>query len=218
MGANSFSPDGDPLLQSRGHYLTGGKREKHFDLFKTWAGTHAAALYAVLGRRYVMYGEWLFAKHTIYCNRLPHYFLEFDILDKSTGAFLSTPARQALLQPVDFVRAEKVLHQGPVRCIQDLIAYIDHSHFIGGGHTRQLKRRALKQGLDAERVLKETDSSPVMEGLYIKVEEAGSVIDRFKFVRAGFLTTVMASQSHWLNRPIISNLLDEGVDLFGARP
>jgi hypothetical protein len=33
-GANaaiSFSPDGQMLLQSRGHYLTGGEREKHFN-------------------------------------------------------------------------------------------------------------------------------------------------------------------------------------------
>lgn len=39
-GANcgiSFRDDGELLLQSRGHYLTGGGREKHFNLFKTWA-------------------------------------------------------------------------------------------------------------------------------------------------------------------------------------
>jgi hypothetical protein len=36
-GANaaiSFDPDGRLLLQSRGHYLLGGAREKHWDLFK----------------------------------------------------------------------------------------------------------------------------------------------------------------------------------------
>jgi hypothetical protein len=39
-GANcgiSFNPDGELLLQSRGHYLTGGGREKHFTLFKQMA-------------------------------------------------------------------------------------------------------------------------------------------------------------------------------------
>ncbi|MEO0841723.1 MAG: RNA ligase family protein, partial [Cyanobacteria bacterium J06643_5] len=39
-GANaaiSFSADGRIQLQSRGHYLTGGPREKHFNLFKQWA-------------------------------------------------------------------------------------------------------------------------------------------------------------------------------------
>jgi len=38
-GANSGISvvNGQIMLQSRGHYLTGGYRERHFDLFKTWA-------------------------------------------------------------------------------------------------------------------------------------------------------------------------------------
>ena len=38
-GANaaiSFTTEGELRLQSRGHYLIGGYRERHFDLFKTW--------------------------------------------------------------------------------------------------------------------------------------------------------------------------------------
>ncbi len=220
-GANcgiSFSPDGDLLLQSRGHYLTGGKREKHFDLFKTWAGTHTAALYNVLRDRYVIYGEWLYAKHTIYYNRLPHYFMEFDILDTATGTFLSTPARRMLLQPLDFVCSVKVLHKGILERLQDLTSHLGPSHFIGDGHMDQLRNRARNQGLNAERAQRETDPTSTMEGLYIKVEENGIVTDRFKYVRTGFLTTVMNSESHWLNRPIISNLLAEDCDLFGGCP
>ena len=85
-GANaalSFTEAGDILLQSRGHYLTGGPRERHFDLFKQWAHTHSSALWPVLGSRYVLYGEWLYARHTIYYDALPHYLLEFDVLDLS---------------------------------------------------------------------------------------------------------------------------------------
>ena len=84
-GANSalsFNPEGELLLQSRGHYLTGGYRERHYNLFKQWAGVHRDALWAVLGCRYVMYGEWMYAKHSIYYDALPHYFMEFDILDR----------------------------------------------------------------------------------------------------------------------------------------
>lgn len=86
-GANSavsFDRDGTLLLQSRGHYLTGGWRERHYNLFKQWAGVHREALYAVLGSRYIMYGEWMYAKHTVYYDALPHYFLEFDVLDRET--------------------------------------------------------------------------------------------------------------------------------------
>ncbi|HST86918.1 MAG TPA: RNA ligase family protein, partial [Ktedonobacterales bacterium] len=87
-GANSaisFTPEGRLLLQSRGHYLAGGPRERQFDLFKRWASRYAGELWEALGSRYVLYGEWLYAKHTIYYTDLPHYFLEFDALDTVDG-------------------------------------------------------------------------------------------------------------------------------------
>jgi hypothetical protein len=50
--------------------------------------------------------------------------------------------------------------------------------------------------------------------LYIKVEEGAVVTARYKYVRASFSTTVLQSDGHWLNRPIIPNLLRPGIDLF----
>jgi hypothetical protein len=90
----SFDDDGALVLQSRGHALTGGRQ---FDLFKRWASTYRDSLWSILGNRYLMYGEWLYARHTIAYDELPHYFLEFDILDRETGSFLSTDRRHALL-------------------------------------------------------------------------------------------------------------------------
>jgi hypothetical protein len=77
-GANaaiSFADDGRLLLQSRGHYLTGGPRERQFAPLKQWAAAHQDALRERLGARYVLYGEWAYAKHTIYYDALPHHFL-----------------------------------------------------------------------------------------------------------------------------------------------
>src|SRR3712207_1380368 len=87
-GANSavsFGEDGRLLLQSRGHFLDGGPRERHFGLLKAWAGSVRGRLWEALGERHVMYGEWLYAKHTIFYDALPHYFFEFDVLDRLTG-------------------------------------------------------------------------------------------------------------------------------------
>ena len=73
-GANtaiSFSPEGELLLQSRGHYLTGGYRERHYNLMKQWANVHKDAFYEVLGSRYIMYGEWMYAKHTVFMINYP---------------------------------------------------------------------------------------------------------------------------------------------------
>ncbi len=219
-GANagiSFDEQGRLWLQSRGHFLTGGLREKHFDLFKRWAHTHAEALRSVLGQRYIVYGEWLYAKHTIFYDRLPHYFLEFDILDTETGAFLATQERRALLHGTD-VASVPVLRTGPCRDLAEVTSLLGPSLYKSPTWRTNLNDGALGRGLDPTQVGKETDPSDLMEGLYIKVEEGGRVVERCKFIRASFLTTVLDSGSHWLRRPILPNQLAEGVDLFGGRP
>src|SRR5205823_10835468 len=77
-GANTgiwFDQDGRLQLQSRGHILSGGPGERQFDLFKAWAARHQERLLAALGGRYVPYGEWLYAKHKVFYDLLPHYLL-----------------------------------------------------------------------------------------------------------------------------------------------
>jgi ATP-dependent RNA circularization protein (DNA/RNA ligase family) len=105
-GANCgfhFDATGTPLLQSRGHYLRRGTRERQFDLFKQWIMTHATGFHDRIGDRYLIYGEWLHAKHCIYYDQLPHFFLEFDILDLETDEFLDTRQRKELLGSLPIV-------------------------------------------------------------------------------------------------------------------
>jgi hypothetical protein len=216
-GANSavsFADDGRLLLQSRGHYLLGGEREKHFALMKAWANRHRAALQDVLQDRYVMYGEWLYAKHTVFYTELPHYFLEFDIYDKIAEVFLSTARRQEMLERAPFVAAVKVLHAGTVSDLPMLARMIGPSHFIAPDHLHRLDMLCRERQLDPLQVRRETDNTTLMEGLYIKVEEDGIVQERYKYVRPDFLQTVIASDSHWLDRPIIPNQLRAGAALF----
>ncbi len=220
-GANcavSFASTGKLLLQSRGHYLTGGGREEHFAALKTWAHAHAAALFDVLQDRYVMYGEWVYAKHTVYYDALPHYFLEFDVLDRETDTFLSTPRRRELLAPCPVVSVP-VLCEGSLRTLDQLTALVGPSAFKTTSWRTRLATQLEAQGLDVPRAIAETDGSDEMEGLYIKVEAHGRVVDRLKWVRESFLTTVVDSETHWLARPIVPNRLagDAGIDaLFGA--
>jgi ATP-dependent RNA circularization protein (DNA/RNA ligase family) len=121
-GANagvSFS-EGDLMLQSRGHALSGGGRERQFDLFKRWAHWHQEVLRRVLGERYVMYGEWLYARHTIPYDWLPHFFLEFDVWDREAAEFLSTERRRTLLYGTPVVSVP-VLHAGAITALEPLI-------------------------------------------------------------------------------------------------
>ena len=53
----------------------------------------APQLWPRLGDRYVLYGEWLYAKHTVFYDALPHYFCEFDVLDRADRSVpVDTPA------------------------------------------------------------------------------------------------------------------------------
>ena len=215
-GANAairFSGDGHLFLQSRGHYLTGGAREKHFAMFKTWAETHQQTLFKYLTDRYVLFGEWLYAKHTIFYDRLPHYFMEFDLLDTRTGQFLDTPSRHSILAGSPIVSV-KVLESGSFKSLNALTELVAHSNFISELHRTRLRELVTSQGLDEEHVLRQTDRSKTMEGLYVKVEEDGVVKSRLKYIRPTFLQSVVASDGHWLNRPIIPNQLIDGVDIF----
>jgi hypothetical protein len=217
-GANSavsFGEDGRLLLQSRGHFLDGGPRERHFGLLKAWAGSVQRKLREALGGRHVMYGEWLYAKHTIFYDALPHYFFEYDVLDKETGRFLSTEARGELLRDAPVLSAP-VLYAGPAPTAERLAALVRPSAFQSARWRESLAEVCGARGLDAARALRETDSAGLSEGLYIKVEDGGRVAGRFKFVRPGFTQAVDDSGEHWLNRPIIPNQLREGVDLFAS--
>lgn len=218
-GANSavsFGEGGRLLLQSRGHFLDGGPRERHFGLLKAWAGSVRGELWGALGERHVMYGEWLYAKHTIFYDALPHYFFEFDVLDKLTGRFLPTPARRELLKGVPVLSAP-VLYTGPTPTSAGLAALVRPSSFQTARWRDSLTEVCTSRGLDAARALRETDSAGLMEGLYIKVEDEGRVTGRFKFVRPSFTQAVDDSGEHWLSRPVIPNRLREGVSLFATR-
>ncbi len=206
-GANSaisFDEDGTLLLQSRGHYLTGGAREVHYDLFKQWASVHRDAFYKVLGTRYIMYGEWMYAKHSMYYDALPSYFMEFDIYDREKDIYLDTPGRRELtrLMPISSV---PVLGEGVFKRNSDIIKHIGKSRYIKDGHLDRLRAYCEDMGLDVEERLRETDLTDIMEGLYIKVEEDGCVKSRLKYVRAGFAQGAMESPHHWLHKAIIPN-------------
>lgn len=216
-GANaaiSFGGDGRLLLQSRGHYLTGGPRERHFNFFKAWAHTIEAELRPVLGSRYIVYGEWVYAKHTVFYDLLPHYFLEFDVLDRQADAFLSTPARRKLLAGLPLVSVP-VLYEGEMESPVALKGLMAPSPYKSNGWRKRLTAVTKAGGHRAEFVEKQTDASDLAEGLYIKVEEQGCVTGRFKYVRHDFLTAVLDSASHWQSRPILPNQLAPGVRLPG---
>ena len=220
-GANvgiSFGAGGQLLLQSRGHYLAGGGRERQFALFRQWAQAHEGRLLERLEDRYVMYGEWLYAKHSVSYDRLPHYFCEFDVYDRRAGVFLSTPRRHALLAGSP-VLSVPVLRSGALaQSVKGLRELVRPSLAKSVGWRESFEQGVARQGLDLALAWRQTDKSALSEGLYVKVESADEVLGRYKWVRPDFVQTILDSGSHHSTRPIVPNGLAPGVDLYAPTP
>jgi hypothetical protein len=183
---------GRMVLQCRGHLITEGMHPQ-YDLFKQWAAVKRPALEGRIEDRFILFGEWVHARHTIHYRRLPHYFFEFDIYDKEAGAFLSLGRRLALLEGSG-IATVPVLHAGALGRDR-LVGLIGPSRF---------------DGLFEDPATKRPDN--LMEGLYLRTEANGAVTGRAKYVRPEFVEGIKLGE-HWQDRAMTHNRLREGVDL-----
>lgn len=223
-GANSgiSFPEDRLMLQSRGHSLDGGPREKQFSILKQWARAFEGDLHDALGRDHVLYGEWMAAKHTVYYDALPHYFIAYDVLHKPSGLWLSTPGRHKLLAGLPICHVH-VVHNGWLSD-KEVPKRVGPSVYQTKDWKDNLRVAAEASGVDFATALAETSQDLQAEGVYLKVETTtggpdgnGETVGRYKFVRSGFLQAILSSGSHWMDRPLIKNSLAPGVDIF-ARP
>lgn len=219
-GANcaiSFSDNGELLLQSRGHYLLGGSRERQFNLLKQWAVAHEDWLFERLENRYIMYGEWLHKKHSIFYDQLPHYFCEFDLWDRTNQCFLSTAKRHTLLANGPVISVP-VLFAGEAPAKQQtLLNLISHSLAKTTDWRNCFEQIVKREQLDLTKAWQQCDQADQMEGLYIKLETAEQTIGRFKWVRRDFVQAILEAGQHHSEQPFIANQLADGVDIYAPQ-
>ncbi|MEK7482872.1 MAG: RNA ligase family protein [Planctomycetota bacterium] len=176
------------FLQCRGHEITAGMHPQ-FDLFKSWAQARKTDLLDILGDRYVLYGEWVYAVHTKRYNALPHYFHEFDIWDRHQQLFIDTPSRHEITQLLGLISVP-VLYAGKVDGVELLQSFIGKKSLYG--------------------------DEPI-EGLYGKIEEGGVTLGRFKFIDPQFTQTILDSEEkHWLHRKMEIHGLKPGTDIYAS--
>ena len=213
----SFGYDGELLLQCRGHYLHGKGDWPEFDEFKAWANTWMDQLFDLLEDRYIMYGEWMAGFHSIYYDRLPHLFMEFDIYDKVKGVFLSTIQRQALLKSSKVqICSVRVIKEGIFKSLEDIVSLVGQSDFISNDAHDRLVREMKEKHFPPEdiRQIGNLNAHATMEGLYIKWEDHGIVQDRYKYVRRDFTQTIIDCGKHWAIRPTIWNRMAPGKSMY----
>jgi atypical dual specificity phosphatase len=168
------------LVQNRSHWVNSESHEQFKKLGK-WVDDHRSELYDILDRdphyaeRYIMYGEWVYATHSIAYVDLPDLFIAFDLYDRSTGQF------------VDRATLEGVLHGTSVALVP-LICELQN----------ELPSRSRLLEL-IESTSRFYDGR--VEGVVVKVENQGFVQERGKVVRGDFI----AGNEHWTKGIIRQN-------------
>jgi len=201
--AISFDSDARLWIAHRGQWLT-DPLPREWRTLRAWCEARADLLADLLEDRYVLHGEWMLAKHTVFYDALPDLLLEYDIHDRGTGRWLDTPTRRRMLDGTG-ISSGPVLHAGPA-------GQADFGGLAGDSVLRSARNRerlliqAERAGVQGSDALVETLPGQAMEGLYVKAEADGQVTGRFKWIRPEFLDCLLASGSHWADRPIIENL------------
>lgn len=160
-GANlgiSFSSSGDVILQNRGHLLTEPFRGQWVPL-TPWLRITLNAIFDAITDRYIVFGEWCYAVHTVYYDLLPSWFIAFDIYDKKSEGFLSTKRRNSMLESMRI----------PV------VPELSRGIFTATQLSELLNRKSQYSDTD------------MIEGLYLRKESELWLESRMKLVRNNFI-------------------------------
>jgi hypothetical protein len=187
-----FASNGRMVLQCRGHEITG--MHPQYDLFKQWAAVKRTMLEEMLADTFILFGEWLYARHSVHYKALPHYFFEFDIYDKIAGQFLDLAKRMEMLEPHG-ITTVPVVHRGAA--------------------TLEVLQKLIGPSAFASRFENPISGRPdaLMEGIYLRTEANGYVTGRAKMVRSEFVERVKQSE-HWQHQKMVPNELAPGVDIW----
>ena len=158
-GANlgiSFGPDGNIRAQNRGSYLRlpdSGQWKSLTD----WLAARAETFFDIIGDRYILFGEWCYARHSVKYDRLPDWFLGFDVYDRQTGNFPAVSRRDEILRKTQVERVP----------------------FIARGHFTLSEVKSF--------VATSNFGTQPAEGICIRYESDNRLVKRAKLVRPSFI-------------------------------
>ena len=87
--------DGRLRTQNRGQYLVAPFKGQ-FTRLPGWLSEHRHRLGESLPPNLILFGEWCVAKHSLAYDRLPDWFLLFDVYERDVDYFWSTDRRNRL--------------------------------------------------------------------------------------------------------------------------
>lgn len=159
--------DNQLCAQNRSHYVS-SEYHPQFKHLDKWLYQHSAVLWELLqSDRYILYGEWCFAKHSIPYTALSDWFTAFDLFDRLENKFWSRSRLASALQGTG-IALIPLIAKGTFTSIEELKNFIQtKSQYYDG---------------------------PV-EGIVVRVNDPDDlyVESRGKIVRADFLS----GDTHW---------------------
>ena len=146
------------MIQNRSHYVN-SKSHSQFEKLDKWIIDHTEALYQILDQDTILFGEWLYATHSIAYTELPDYFLAFDLYNKKKRLFYN---RDKLVEALTDTNVHYVreMYRGKLTNKSQLLSMIEQKSVYTDGR---------------------------VEGVYLKIFENDYVKARCKLVRNDFI-------------------------------
>lgn len=146
------------VIQNRSHYVN-SKSHSQFEKLDKWIMDHSQSLFEILDQDTILFGEWLYAKHSISYSELPDYFLAFDLYHKKKKLFYNRDILVEKLKEtnISYVRE---MYRGKIRDKNQLLKLIEQKSEYTDGR---------------------------VEGIYLKIFENDYVRNRCKLVRNDFI-------------------------------
>ncbi|KAJ3408004.1 hypothetical protein CcCBS67573_g00329 [Chytriomyces confervae] len=95
------------IAQNRTHTVTSASHAQ-FASLNAWIYMHQDALLELCGRGCILFGEWMFARHSVIYNALPDLFVAFDLFDLREGKFYSRARFDAALADTGISRVPRI--------------------------------------------------------------------------------------------------------------
>lgn len=178
-GANvgfSINETGKILCQNRSHYVD-SKYHFQFQSLGSFIFQKRESLERILKDGWILYGEWMFAKHSIHYTALPDIFIAFDLFSPSEGKFLDRQSFYSIMSTtnIEYVKPLDVF-SSPKSSTPDM----------------------LKKILTTT---KSAFSDSLIEGIYFRWDQDGKLKTRAKLVRSDFI----CGDEHWSKGKITLN-------------
>ena len=138
---------------------------------------HSEELYEILeDGKYILYGEWLYAKHSIHYTKLPDCFIAFDLYNIKEKKFISRNKLEEKLKN-STLHIIRLITTSTIKNINDIKKYLVKSNYYDG----------------------------IVEGVYVRINDDNYTINRGKVVRTDFLSGDEHWSKAQITKNIITN-------------